>query len=214
MEELKKGQKIKIKFNASSIRSFEVTCTLKWYESDRIGLIYPENEQTQVKYLHEGKELEVIIYTEKGIYLFDSIVIDSPYNRDFIIEFPEEKTKIQRREYVRAPIQLDFVLNKREFEEITKTINIGGGGVRFNCNKEFKSGDIWDFDLYLPVKDSLISGTGEILYSTRQGSNVVSVIKFAEIEESSRNKIIKLCFEEEASRLKTKTNMTRNTYRH
>jgi hypothetical protein len=47
-----------------------VPCTIKWVEKDRISLFYPEDRKELAKYLHEGKELEVLIYTDKGIYIF------------------------------------------------------------------------------------------------------------------------------------------------
>ena len=210
MEELKKGEKLKIKFNISSIRSYEISCLIKWIESDRISLIYPENDQNLTKYLHEGKEIEVVVYSDKGVFAFDSIVMDSPFSRDFIIEYPEEKTKIQRREYVRAPIRTEFVLTKAEYTVKSQTINIGGGGVRFTSDKEFKISDKWDFMLNLSKNNIIATGTGEILYSIKQDNNVVSVIKFLEIEEITRNKIIKICFEEETKKLRMKTNTSNN----
>ncbi|OGI01770.1 MAG: hypothetical protein A2104_09520 [Candidatus Melainabacteria bacterium GWF2_32_7] len=210
MEELKKGQKLKIKFNISSIRSYEITCLIKGIEDDRINLIYPENDLCFAKYLHEGKEVEVVIYSDKGIYVFDSMVIDSPFSIDFVIEFPEEKTKVQRREYIRAPIRADFTLKKGEYSVNSETINIGGGGVRFLTDKEFKISDKWKFTLNLSNYNVLVSGIGEILYSIKQENKIVSVIKFSEIEESARNKIIKICFEEEANGLRTRSKMPNN----
>jgi len=213
MNELRSGLHVKLKFNISSIRAYEISCILKWFEDDRISLEYPANKHELMKYLHEGKDLEVIIYSDKGVFVFDSIVIDSPFNSDFIIELPEEKTKIQRREYVRAPIKLDFFLNKDGQKIQSETVNIGGGGIRFSSLKEFKVGDIWDFAFRLPNDNTVIKGNGEILYSIRQEKSITSVIKFLEIGENERNKIIKACFDEEASRLKARNHTVNDAKR-
>lgn len=210
MEELEKGHKIKLKFTISSVRSAEIECTIKRLEQDRISLDFPENAESFAKYLHEGKEMEVVIYSDKGIYLFDSVVIDSPFERDFVIEFPEEKQKVQRREYVRVPNKLRCILAKGDKKIETETINVGGGGIRFKANSEFKIADKWGFYLYLPRWPSPSKGFGEILYTIKQDNSMISVIKFTDIDESDRNKIIKFCFEEEALRLKMRTNMTNN----
>ena len=202
MEDIEKDQKIKIRFSVSSIRSHEALCDVRWVETDRICLIFPEEYKKLSKYLHEGRELEAIAYTDKGIFVFDSIVIDSPYSNDFVIEFPEEKEKIQRREYVRAPIKLDIQLTKGGATIKGNTINIGGGGIRFTTEKDLEVKQVWNFSMTLPKWSKPVYGTGEVLYNIKQDNSNVSVLKFSYIEESDRNKIIKLCFEIEASQLK------------
>ncbi|HBG49240.1 MAG TPA: hypothetical protein DDW90_07025 [Cyanobacteria bacterium UBA9971] len=203
MNELEAGQKIRLKFNISSLRSESITCVVKWFEEDRVALVFPDDCLHLKKSLPEGKELEAVVYTDSGIYAFDSIVINSPLEHDFVIEIPDEKKRIQRRDYIRAPFNLKFVLSKNGMEIETKTINIGGGGVRFLVKDELKTNDIWDFTLYMP-DGTVAKGKGIILYSLLQGKLVVSVIKFVDISETDRNRIIKKCFEEEVRNLKLK----------
>jgi len=207
MNELEAGQKIRLKFNISSLRSESITCVVKWFEEDRVALVFPDDFLQLKKSLPEGKELEAVVYTDSGIYAFDSIVINSPLEHDFVIEIPDEKKRIQRRDYIRAPFNLRFVLSKDtlkdEIEIETKTINIGGGGVRFLVKDELKTNDIWNFTLYMP-DGTVAKGKGIILYSLLQGKLVVSVIKFVDISETDRNRIIKKCFEEEVKNLKLK----------
>jgi len=203
MKELEAGQKIRLKFNISSLRSESLTCVVKWFEKDRVALVFPENNNYLARNLPEGKELEAVVYTDSGIYAFDSIVINSPLEHDFIIEIPDEKKHIQRRDYIRVPFNIKFVLTKPGMELVTKTINIGGGGVRFLVKDELKTNDIWNFMLYMPDGTSA-KGKGVILYSLLQGKMIVSVIKFADITETDRNRIIKKCFEEEVKNLKLK----------
>lgn len=203
MNEFEAGQKIRLKFNTSSLRSESIMCVVKGVENDRIALVFPDEYYHLLKKLPEGKELEAVVYTDSGIYSFDSIVINSPLEHDFVIEIPDEKKRIQRRDYIRAPFNLKFVLTKFGMEIETKTINIGGGGVRFIVKDELKTNDIWNFNLYLP--DEIVAkGKGVVLYSLLQGKQIVSVIKFVDISETDRNRIIKKCFEEEVKNLKLK----------
>lgn len=203
MNELEAGQKIRLKFNISSLRSESITCVVKWFEEDRVALVFPDDCPHLKKSLPEGKELEAVVYTDSGIYAFDSIVINSPLEHDFVIEIPDEKKRTQRRDYIRAPFNLRCVLTKDEIELETKTINIGGGGIRFLVKDELKTNDIWNFTLYMP-DETIAKGKGIILYSLLQGKLVVSVIKFVDISETNRNRIIKKCFEEEVRNLKLK----------
>jgi len=203
MQELEAGQKIRLKFNTSSLRSESIICVVKWFESDRVALVFPDEGYHLRKNLPEGKELEAVVYTDSGIYAFDSIVINSPLEHDFVIEIPDEKKRIQRRDYIRAPFKLKLIVAKNGIELETKTINIGGGGIRFFVKQELKTNDIWDFMLYLP-DETLAKGKGRVLYSLLQGKMIVSVIKFVDISETDRNRIIKKCFEEEVRNLKLK----------
>jgi|GEM_PF-1077685 len=204
MKALEIGHKARLTFKISEIRSADITCCIKWITKDRIGLIFPDKAQSFAQYLYESKELNVIAYTNLGIYNFDSVVIDSPFNHDFVIEFPEENTKIQRRGYLRMPLKLECTLEHRGTKIKTETINISGGGIRFKIDKELNPKEIWQFNIYLSKWKEFAQGFGEVLYNVKQNKNILSVIKFTDIQETSRNKIIKMCFEEELNRLKLK----------
>jgi len=201
MHELEAGQKIRIKINLSSLRSETITCVIKWFEDDRIALVFPDEHEYLKKNLPEGKEIEAVAYTDSGIFAFDSIVINSPLEHDFVIEMPDEKKRIQRRDYVRAAFNLKFVIKNRDKEIDAKTVNIGGGGVRFLVKEELKPNSYWDFKLTMP-DETIIRGGGTVLYSFLQGQKIISVIKFIEITETDRNRIIKKCFEEEVKNIK------------
>jgi c-di-GMP-binding flagellar brake protein YcgR len=204
MKALEIGHKARLMFKISEIRSADITCCIKWIEKDRIGLVFPDKAEPLAQYLHEGKGLNVIAYTNFGIYNFDSIVIDSPFSHDFVIEFPEENTKIQRRGYLRMPLKLDLTLEQRGVKIKTQTINISGGGIRFRIDRELNPEETWRFNVYLPKWQEYAQGSGEVLYNIKQNKNVLSVIRFTDIHENCRNKIIKMCFEEELNRLKLK----------
>lgn len=205
MEEFEKGQKVKIKFNLSPTRPVEINCTIKNTEYDRLILDYPLDRTFLKKYIYEGMNIEVLTYTEKGIYCFDSIIIESPMSADFTIEFPEDKIKVQRREYVRIPFKINLFLSKEHSKIKAETLNIGGGGFRFLTDTQLTKDETWNFNIILPRSEQFIKGLGSILYSNEQGKNFLSVLKFTDIDEVDRNKIIRACFEEEAHLIKKKT---------
>ncbi len=203
MLELYNTQKVKLTFNTASVNDVSISCDIKSFDNDRIYLEFPEENKNFIKDFPEGKEIGVLIYTNSGIFIFDSIVINSPLEQDFVIELPDEKKKIQRREYLRAPMKLKLNLNKDDVNYEVQTINIGGGGIRFVAQEQFNINDLWGFSFVLPQGDE-IKGVGKILYTILQGKNIVSVITFNSISETERNKLIKLCFDEEIKNLNVK----------
>jgi c-di-GMP-binding flagellar brake protein YcgR len=202
MKELRVGQKVIIKFNISKIRSVEIECSIKWFEKDRLALNYPESQIGLGGYLHEGQEIQALIYTDNGIRIFESVVIDSPYSEDFVIEYNEKSSNVQRRDYVRTSAEFDIVITSNGQQISTKTIDIGGGGIKFCTNSEMNIGSNLDFRLYLPDMDTFVEGSGKIIYMMKKDTQMYSVFKYTSISESGRNRIIKLCFEKEASMLR------------
>lgn len=200
MKELEIGQKFVIRFNTSSSHTESITCVTKWTESDRVALVFPDTHKHLARNLPMGKELEAVVYTDTGVYVFDSIVINSPLEHDFVIELPDEKKRIQRRDYVRAHYNLRMILDKNNSEIPATTINISGGGARLSLKEELKTNDVWNFTLHMP-DETRIKGKCIVLYSLLQGKIMVSAVKFIDINEIDRNRIIKKCFEEEVKKL-------------
>lgn len=201
MLELKSDQAVRLNFGTPSFNEVSITCRVNWAEHDRACLEFPDSGDKYLKDLPEGKEIGVVVYTNSGIFVFDSIVINSPLEEEFIIEFPQEQKKIQRREYMRAAVNLQLILAKGGTELETRTINVGGGGIRFIAKDKLSVNEKWNFSLLLPG-ETVIKGTGKILYTLMQGQNDAGVISFVDINETERNRLIKLCFEEEIRNLK------------
>ncbi|MDD3150097.1 MAG: PilZ domain-containing protein [Candidatus Gastranaerophilales bacterium] len=196
------GDKAVIKFDISSIRHEEVSCGVVRVEKDRMILDFPDDKIKIASYLPEGKDINLLIYTSTGIRVFDSIVINSPFEENFIVEYYEETDLIQRRDYLRVDIDLDLILANSEERVKTKVTNIGGGGVRFLSNGHFMLNSQWDFTIYSPSWDFPVRGIGNVINTLKLNGQLQSVIQFTEINELERNKIIKLCFEIEAHNLK------------
>ena len=202
LREFKIGQNAKIKYNISSIQSIEVNCSIINAEDDRIYLTFPDNNQELAELFYEGQEIVVDLKTRNGMRKYKSIVIDSPLEGDFSVEYYEDPSKIQRRQYVRVDRTCDLMLYHGKDVIKTKTINISGGGLRFIAKQNFVLGDEWEFSLYLPKLHFPVKGTGEIIYMIHQeNSYSYSVIDFRSIKEMDRNRIMRACFEAEAEEI-------------
>ena len=95
----------------------------------------------------------------------------------------------------------EIALAKDGVENETRTINVGGGGIRFVAKDKLNVNEKWNFSLLLPG-EKVIKGTGKILYTLLQGQSTAGVIAFIDINETERNRLIKLCFDEEIRNMK------------
>lgn len=124
--------------------------------------------------------------------IFDSIVFDSPFDGQFVIEFSENHQVIQRRKYLRMPYITDFFLEREEGNIKTSTVDVSGGGVRFLTEFPLKAEQCYKAQLRLAPFEPLIKAQGVILKKNFYKQNEY-VMEFMEIEEKDRDKIIQKC---------------------
>ena len=199
MKEIRKGSTIKLKVKISSIREVELNCTVLLPQRDRLFLSFPPQYEEYAQYLNEGQELTAVLHAENGLQLFDSIILNSPLDKHFIIEYDTNATIVQRREYVRVKARIDMMLETNGKYTKATTENIGGGGIKFNAIQEFKKNDTINYSLKLPEMDNSIKGTLRIIKIDKHELGTSYVGIYTTINETDRNKIIKFCFEKEAN---------------
>lgn len=194
MSEIREGQKTKLFFKAAGGSEKELECSIKKIYTDRISLNFPKEEVMQhIDYLQEGDEVNVKIFTPSGIKMFDAIILDSPLEPEFVIEFVEDYIEIQRRKYLRMELNTKILIESSKGNVITHTYDIGGGGLRFYYEGSFENKETVSCRLFLP-DTPYIQIQGIIVKDDRFKENE-HVLVFTKIEESERDKIIKKCFE-------------------
>lgn len=202
MSELNENQAIKLFFKVADGSETSLECTVKHVYKDRVSLNFPPETMYYVDFLQEGDEVEVKIFTPLGIKMFNAIILNSPLEYDFVIEFVENFIEIQRRKYLRADLETKIIIERAENQNIvTHTIDIGGGGIRFFYEGVFKHNETVQCMLYLPMYLNSIKATGIIMREGVQKENE-HVLVFTKIEEPERDKIIKKCLELQASTVK------------
>lgn len=198
---IKRGLKVQVEFTTGSKRNILETYILE-PDYDRLTLSFPESKREFAPYLREGTEIKAFIYTFTGIIIVDSIVYDSPFDGQFVIEFNESHQVIQRRKYVRTPFIVDFFIQKEGGNIKTNTVDIGGGGVRFISDTPLKANDICHVQLRLNSFEPMIKAEGIILKKHFYRPNEY-VLEFMIINENDRNKIIQRCLQIEREQSKT-----------
>lgn len=195
MGEIRENQKTKLLFKTEDGSEKELDCSVKKFDKDRISLNYPYDAMDYVDYLQEGDEVTVKIFTPLGVRIFDAVVLDSPLEPEFVVEYVENSTNIQRRSYPRINLKTKVIIEREENDNIvTHTIDISGGGIRFFYEGKIYPGEEVGVLLYLPYMIRSVQAIGVIMKNDNLPKNEY-VLLFTEISERERDKIIKQCFE-------------------
>jgi c-di-GMP-binding flagellar brake protein YcgR len=168
----------------------------------------PVHERSgQLKKLYMGDEISACFENEGGVknYFNTSVVgLKEDVIQLVVIKKPDPEaiTKIQRRRFVRVPAELEIAVkfsNQLQFVAITG--DIGGGGISFICDGyiplsfkytiscwllvPFKAGTIE----HIPLKGEIVRV--KVLETGKQ----LAKLRFVDITESDRQKLIRFCFE-------------------
>lgn len=200
MGEIREGQKAKLSFKMADNSEKEFDCFIKEIQKDRLSLDFSQEILSYAQYLEEGTELPVKIFTPSGIKLFDSIILNSPLESEFTIEYTENSIQIQRRAYTRVDLKTKVIIERTERTNVvTHTIDISGGGLRFFYEGDFEPKERVKFLLYLPFEAHSVQAEGIIINNEHLQKNE-HILYFTEIKERERDRIIKKCFEIEAGK--------------
>lgn len=188
---IKRGLKVQVEVETGRTRTV-IDCYILEPDSDRLTLSFPASKNEYAPYLSEGTEIKAFVYSFTGIMIFDSIVFDSPFDGQFVIEFSENHQVIQRRKYLRIPYITDFFLEREDGNIKTSTVDISGGGVRFLTNFHLKAEQQYSAQLRLNSYEPMIKVCGMILKKNFYRNNEY-VLEFMQIEEKERERIIQKC---------------------
>lgn len=192
MKNIAKDTKVQIEFLTDSRDRIFLDCFVESSEVDRLNLRFPEKGEEYLHYLNEGSAVKTFIYTYTGIWILNSMIIDAPHDGIITIEFKEEHQVIQRRKYFRMFHRTDFYVYLPSKKVLTKTIDISGGGVRFQSDEVIKQGEQYNATLVLQQPMRQIPLMGRILKKNPNKHNEY-VMEFTAIIEKERENIISYC---------------------
>lgn len=168
----------------------------------------PINEMTgKLKRLYVGDELSAFFLTEGGMKNYFSTHVlgfKEDVIRLVIIRKPEPEaiTKVQRRSFLRVPAELEIAVKLTEqIQFVSVTDDVGGGGISFLCdqNVPVKPGVSLSCWLLVPLKSGKVEHVpfkGEcVRVNPLENGRQQVMIRFTEIRDKERQKIIRFCFE-------------------
>lgn len=202
MSEIREDQNVKLALKTEGNLKKELDCQIKSIEKDRLSLIFQKESVGDLRYLEEGEEYSIKVFTPSGLRMFDAVVLDLPFDNEVVIEYVEDNIHVQRREYTRIFLETKVIIDRIDKESIvTHTLDISGGAIRIYYEGTFEPDELVTCRLYLPFQLSSINAQGRILFNEHLKKNE-HVINFTSIRESERDKIIKKCFEIEIASYK------------
>ena len=195
MIEIQEQQKVKLVFGGVDGEEKVLHCSIKRLKGEQLYLTSFSSLEEYSEYLQEGEELNVTIYTPLGLKIFDSVILESPNDSCFAVEYVEDHEHVQRRSYVRAELCTKMVIEGGGKNGIqAQTVDIGGGGIKFLCYMIFENDEEVTATLYLPDGSQSIKFQGRIIKQPHLSLNQY-VVAFNSINERDRDRLIKLCFE-------------------
>lgn len=142
-----------------------------------------------------------------------------------LIRLPEKKhiTRTQRRNFVRVDVNVDIAIQLedgiRNYHFLTHTRDLSGGGLAITCSREYRLtvGDRLKLWMALPMRSGTLEHVAVLGECTRveqedPTSRQFASIKFVEISESERAKIIRFCFERQLEKHRVITEAERRGY--
>ncbi|MFD2611992.1 flagellar brake protein [Paenibacillus gansuensis] len=173
-----------------------------------ISIEIPMNEATgRLKKLYIGDDLSVVFITEGGVKnYFNSYVLGFKEDgiRQVIIKKPDMDaiSKIQRRSFLRIQAQLEIAVHlSGGVRFLALTDDVGGGGISFLCDPQWplKMGGRLSCWLLIPYKNGTVEHanfTAEIVrVKPLETGKQLIMLKFIEISDTERQRIIRYCFE-------------------
>nr|MBC9198675.1 flagellar brake domain-containing protein [Paenibacillus sp. PL91] len=179
-------------------------------QEDGLFIEIPINEKTgRYKRLFLGDELSVYFISSDGIKnYFDSHVVGFLEDGIKLVKIrrpePDRITKVQRRSFLRVSAELEIAVKmSNHVRFVCETDDVGGGGISLICDSKWQlvPEQVLDCWLLVPFKNGAIEHAffqGEIVRVVElKSGKKQAMIKYASINDSERQKIIRYCFEKQ-----------------
>ena len=193
---VKPAQKVRIGVEANNGQILQFFSYIKKIDVDRMILVFSEAKAHLSQYLKEGVSIRLSIYTPTGILLQESIVLNSPVNCEFEVEFSKSKKRIQRRKYFRVDVNYRMIIEQNGKTYTVLTKDLSGGGIRFISDMPLQEGEV-KAKLYIPEHVDAVVFVGEVCKKAYFSTNEY-VVKFVRIQDYERTRIVQKCMELEA----------------
>lgn len=160
-----------------------------------------------------GDKYNLYFYTQYGLYHCVAQV-DARFRQQQLyiadMVFVSELEKFQRRQYYRLQCLIEMQYKREGVEEEKKfgtSVDISGGGMRFNSTRQLTPGDTLSIDFMLPIAGNfqMFHLRGRVIASTmliNKDLKYENRVEFVEIDEKQREIIVRYIFEEERKRRK------------
>lgn len=211
---IKAGDHIEVEVTKKDLSFLVVKSTIANIHSDSTIVITNPIYKGKLYPIHIGEKVNIIFYKKnKGKYYFLGEVIKKENKKNLSLLYINKVgsiRKMQRREFFRLDIVLNVIVEINNSEDEIKEISaiskdISGGGIRLICKEKLNLGCL--LKCIIPLDDETIEVRGEVI---RCESESISDsiyrydigIKFIDIDENIRKKIISFIFDRQRKIIK------------
>lgn len=158
------NQKAKIIFEADD-KVVEMDCYIEKIYYDRLKLKLPKAADRYIPYLKTGNRLTLNVFSHAGVISQDSIILTSPLEKAFTIEYDVDSVKINnRRRKKRYLTNCDLIIFRPLLGNIeTQLIDLSTSGLRYYSDIPLDAGAEFDCKLILKPTDAKILFKGRVL---------------------------------------------------
>lgn len=157
MDLLQVGQKLSINIQTED-KLIEITGELAELYDDRLNIDLPQYFMRYIQYLEVGCNLTIKVFSKMGTIDFNAIVISSPLEDDFSVEFDSNAMRFTPKDEIPVIKAMENIVIKDPDAPVkTKTLEISTEYLKFYSDKEFHIHERYDCDLILPKDYGTIS---------------------------------------------------------
>lgn len=202
------GQMITLQVVSADEREADLIFKSRLADADeqRLWIEAPFDDQGLFKRLFKGDALSISYVTSGAKFYFSTHVTAERKENEFIlyaIEKPaqDDITKVQRRAFLRVEAQLEVAASlpgNRRFLAVTEDISGGGLSMIADRDIRLRAGDPLECWVLLPFRSGKIEHIplqGTVVRSENRDQGPFITIKYTQISEADRQKIVKYCFD-------------------
>ena len=163
MDLIKSGQKISIYFQKGE-NLVEISCLITKAYEDRIVVELPQYFMRYIEFLNVGQRLTVKVFSKIGTVDFNTIIISSPLEDDFMIEYDRNAIKLTPTSEIPSVEAIESLNIKLPDSNILKekTFVLSTEYIKFYSDYSFKVNDTFEGELILPKNYGIINFTGTV----------------------------------------------------
>ena len=150
MDLLQPGQKLSLNIQKEE-NVVEIICSIAEIYEDRMVIDLPQYFMRYIEYLEVGCPLTVKVFSKLGTIDFNTVVISSPLEDEFSVEFDEGAVRLTEGSELPVINAIESMKIKRDEDVFyVKTFEISTEYLKFYSDKTFQEGDSFDCELMLP----------------------------------------------------------------
>ena len=157
MDLFNEGQKLTLFFKKDS-NMVEMTCEIEQVFDDRLSLLLPQYFMRYIDFLQVGSKLTAKVFSKVGTIDFNTLVISSPLEDNFVIEMDYNAICLTTGDEIPVINAIETLeINSEEVNLNLKTFEISTNYIKFNSKTKLEINDTFDCVLKFPKDYGIIN---------------------------------------------------------